>query len=347
MRIRTIDACLRNRARRWTIEDLRRACEDALYDYEGIDGISLRTVQRDIELMRGDKLGYYAPIVVRERKYYEYEDPDYTITQLPLSEYDLAELGSAVDILKHYNGFSTIGGQEDVLTRMEDRIQMQRSNRQIVFIETNPRLKGLHFLSQLYGHILKKENILVTYHSFRSARVTTFRLSPYLLNEYNNRWFLVGYSLRHKDVMTLALDRMLSVKKEDTPYVENTFFTPADYLGEMIGITRGLRSKPVRVVLRFDAAQAPYVLTKPMHASQTVLEACEGGGVVVALDVIHNIELEGKILAFGCHVEVLEPPRLRERVGLQLLAACDNYRSGQPLSPAARRADVVKALKKV
>ena len=68
MRIRTIDACLQRRQRKWTIEDLRQACEDALYDYEGIDGVSLRTVQRDIELMRGDKLGYYAPIVVRNRK---------------------------------------------------------------------------------------------------------------------------------------------------------------------------------------------------------------------------------------------------------------------------------------
>ncbi len=137
MRIRTIDACLRNRRKKWTIEDLRQACEDALYDYEGISNISLRTVQRDIELMRGDKLGYFAPIVVRDRKYYEYSDPDYSIAGLPLSEYDLNELSSAIDIIKHYQGFNKIRGQEDILTRMQDQVQMQRTKRQIVFIETN------------------------------------------------------------------------------------------------------------------------------------------------------------------------------------------------------------------
>jgi hypothetical protein len=36
-----------------------------LYEYEGIDkGISKRTVQMDIQMMRSEKLGYNAPIVV-------------------------------------------------------------------------------------------------------------------------------------------------------------------------------------------------------------------------------------------------------------------------------------------
>lgn len=325
MRIRTIDACLRNRRKQWTIEDLRQACEDALYDYEGIPNISLRTVQRDIELMRGDKLGYYAPIVVRDRKYYEYSDPDYSIAALPLSEYDLNELSSAIDIIKHYQGFNKIRGQEDILTRMQDQVQMQRSNRQIVFIETNRQLKGLHFLSTLYEHIKKNEAVIVHYHSFRSAKETVFRLSPYLLYEYNNRWFLVAYYAKMKNLITLALDRMLTVEKSDDDYIENTFFEPEKYLGEMIGITRNLQSRTVHAVLRFDADQAPYVLTKPMHQSQQLMKKEDDGGIIVALDVVHNIELEGKILAFGSHVEVLAPRLLRHRIAQQVLTAAAHY----------------------
>lgn len=41
------------------------ACSDALYDMEGIaKGVSMRTVQADIQIMRSDKLGYNAPIEV-------------------------------------------------------------------------------------------------------------------------------------------------------------------------------------------------------------------------------------------------------------------------------------------
>ena len=74
IRYKTIDTCLRNRFRKWTLEDLVDACSDALYEYEGIDkGISKRTVQMDIQLMRSEKLGYNAPIVVKDHKYYTYE----------------------------------------------------------------------------------------------------------------------------------------------------------------------------------------------------------------------------------------------------------------------------------
>lgn len=60
---KTIDNCLRNHYRRWTLEDLVNACSEALYDMEGIHkGGSVRTIQGDIQIMRSDKLGYNAPI---------------------------------------------------------------------------------------------------------------------------------------------------------------------------------------------------------------------------------------------------------------------------------------------
>ena len=75
IRYKTIDNCLRNPYRRWTVEDLVDACADALYDFEGIRrGVSLRTIQGDLQMMRSDKLGYNAPIEVYDHKYYRYSD---------------------------------------------------------------------------------------------------------------------------------------------------------------------------------------------------------------------------------------------------------------------------------
>ena len=80
IRYKTIDKCLRNRQRLWTLDDLIHECSEALYEYEGIDkGVSKRTVQSDIQIMRSDKLGYNAPIEVTERKYYTYTDAEYSI----------------------------------------------------------------------------------------------------------------------------------------------------------------------------------------------------------------------------------------------------------------------------
>ncbi len=100
IRYKTIDACLRNRYRRWTLDDLVDACSDALYEMEGItQGVSVRTVQMDIQIMRSDKLGYNAPIEVYDRIYYRYADPDYSITDMPLSIDDCRLIKRAITLL--------------------------------------------------------------------------------------------------------------------------------------------------------------------------------------------------------------------------------------------------------
>ena len=101
IRYKTIDNCLRNRYRRWTLDDLVEACSDALYDMEGITkGVCARTVQMDIQIMRSDKLGYNAPIEVYDRIYYRYADPDYSITEMPLSVEDYKLIKKAIIILE-------------------------------------------------------------------------------------------------------------------------------------------------------------------------------------------------------------------------------------------------------
>ena len=70
-------------------------------EYEGIyRGISRRTIQLDLQVMRSEKLGYNAPIVVVDKKFYTYDDPDYSITNSPLSEADIDRVSEAVEVLK-------------------------------------------------------------------------------------------------------------------------------------------------------------------------------------------------------------------------------------------------------
>lgn len=105
IRYRVIDQCLRNRYKRWTIEDLVDACSEALYDMEGIrKGVSLRTVQSDIQMMRSNKLGYNAPIEVYEQKYYRYADPNYSIDKALLEEKDIRLIEKAIALLEREEG---------------------------------------------------------------------------------------------------------------------------------------------------------------------------------------------------------------------------------------------------
>lgn len=328
IRLTTIDRCLQNRYRRWTLDDLIEACSEAIYDCEGrTEGVSRRTVQADIQLMRSNKLGYEAPIVVVDKKYYTYSDRNYSITNIPLSDADVSTLQQAMDILRHFQVFSQFSPVTDIIDRLGDHIAVTtRHDIPAIHLEKNERLKGLEHVSTLYQYIISKKAIVVHYQSFKARQPKPFAISPYLLKEYRNRWFIICYDFFRKDICNYALDRIESIEPcPDKVFVENTFFDPEHYFDDVIGVTKDLRSEVQMVRLRVDADQAPYVITKPFHSSQKVVEKEPDGCIIITLNVVHNHELERVILGFGPHIEVLEPRLLRHRIKKNLQMAFLQY----------------------
>lgn len=316
LRYKIIDQCLQNRFRKWTLNDLIEAVGDGLYEYEGIDsGVSRRTIQLDIQNMRSDKLGYHAPIVIRDRKYYAYEDKDYSITNVPLSQHDLEKLNEVVGMLKQFKGFEYFNDLAAAVTRLEDKVLKQK-NAGVSYIEfdKNEQLKGIEFLDTLHRFIAKKTTLLIEYQSFKAKEASQFYFFPYLLKEYNNRWFLLGRNSKHKYPINLALDRIIQIKKEEKITFEETEGLDIhSYYKNVIGVSITPKMRPITVVLRVIKSQLPYLLTKPLHPSQS-LQKEEEHTALVTLKVIWNYELEREIIGMGEVIEVVSPRRLRSKI---------------------------------
>lgn len=316
IRFRTIDTCLRNRYRKWTLDDLIKACSEALYEYEGIDkGVSKRTIQLDIQMMRSDKLGYNAPIIVTDKKYYTYEDPEYSITNNPLTENDLNKLNEVVDILRQFKGFSHFQEMTGMIQRLEDKVYTAKTKQKpIVHLETNESLRGIEYLEEMYQAIHKKQVIELLYQSFKARTPNTILFHPYLLKEYRNRWFVLGRKSAKEPLMTLALDRIKEISlAAHIEYIENFEFDADKHFQHVIGVTVDKGKRPQKVHLKVDRKNAPYVITKPLHPSQQVITKSKTG-IKITLDVQLNFELEREILGFGDSIEVISPPSLRNRI---------------------------------
>jgi predicted DNA-binding transcriptional regulator YafY len=317
---------LRNRARRWTLEDLIDACSDALYEYEGIDRpLSKRTIQYDIQAMRSDKLGYEAPIVVESRKYYTYSDPDYGILQGPLSSADLDQLGDAVAVLKQFQGFGHLEELGGLVQKLEDKVSTgSAGKRPAILLETNERLRGLEHLEELYQAVRQQKVVRLTYQSFKAKQASLLIVHPLLVREFNNRWFLIACKEREDRILSFALDRIQGITYPDLPYIPRPEFDPFAYYEDVVGVTVN-NVRPANIKILLDAQNAPYVLTKPLHKSQEIIEQREDGSAVVNIRVKHNYELERLFLGFGPSLEVLSPLRLRKRMKNLLWAAAKKY----------------------
>lgn len=330
IRISTIDKCLQNHYRRWTINDLIDACTDALAEFEGRSmPVSRRTFQNDLALMRSDRLGYNAPIVVRDNKYYEYEDPDYSITHLPLNDDGLDALNSALDILRQLQGFPQLASSIDTISKLNEQISRQTgSSVPAMDMEYVPGYRGANFIGVIYDAVRKRQTIIIEYQSFKARNPATIAVYPYLLKEYRNRWFLIGEKASNHapQVNIFALDRIHSVAiDKQHPYKQCVDFDPEHFFDDVIGVTKNLDDKACHIVLKVDRNQAPYVESKPIHKSQIVEQRFGDGSIQISLNVVINNELERLILGFGGHVEVIAPPEFRTRIAHSLHLAASQY----------------------
>ncbi len=330
IRISTIDKCLQNHYRRWTINDLIDACTDALAEFEGRSNpVSRRTFQNDLALMRSDRLGYNAPIVVRDNKYYEYEDPDYSITHLPLNAEGLDALNSALDILRQLQGFPQLASSIDTISKLNEQISRQTGTSvHAMDMEHVPGYKGAQFIGAIYDAVRKRQTLVIEYRSFKARQPQELMVYPYLLKEYRNRWFLIceKSTNRSPQINIFALDRILSVRLDKGhPFRKCVDFDPEHFFDDTIGVTKSISDKARRVVVKIDRQQAPYVESKPFHKSQKVEQRFRDGSIQLSLKVVINNELERLILGYGGHAEVIAPPEFRARIAESVLKAAERY----------------------
>lgn len=322
IRYKTLDKCLKNKYKQYTLEDLIDECSEALFEFEGKESfVSKRTVQLDLQNMRSEKFGYEAPIEVYERKYYRYSDPDYSIHNISVNESDLKAMNNAVQILKQFKDFSMFKEMNGVIQKLEDSIH-STNQKSIIHLDKNEQLKGLEHIDVLYEGILNKKVLNILYKSFNAKESSNFVVHPQLLKEFNNRWFLICL---HKGKMyNLALDRMESIETDEKIKFIDQDLDGDEYFKDIVGVTVSPTMEPRNVVFFVDSSNAPYVKTKPLHKSQEIISENEEGTLFKICVQINN-ELERLLLGFGNCLIVHKPRKLRLRMEEKFRSGSQNY----------------------
>jgi predicted DNA-binding transcriptional regulator YafY len=281
----------------------------------------------DIQMMRSDKLGYNAPIEVYDNKYYRYADPEYSITNSPLTDDDMKLMGETVEMLRQFEGFSVFSGMEDVLGRLEDHVtSMRHKSRPVILLEKNDSLKGLKYIDPLYKAIIAKKPVKIIYKSFKARDMQKFIFSPFFLKEFRNRWFVYGWKKGAGMLYNLALDRIHEMgAAPGEVYQESKAIDPDTFFDNLIGVTKNINDKAHTI--RFWAApeQVPYIETKPLHKSQFVVQRDEDGSAIFQMEVVLNYELEKDLLGFGEGIKVLSPKCLVNNMSRRLRKASQYY----------------------
>ena len=209
-----------------------------------------------------------------------------------------------------------------------------------VLLDRNADFKGAGYIKPLLRAIKEHRKVKFFHYNYHAGKYRRYTLKPYLLREYQNRWYVVGKIAGMHTYWHFGLDRMQDLEVLPQTFEPDPDFRPAEIYDRIIGVSYHSDRKPEKVVLEFTQNQGEYIKTLPLHPSQVILEDYkstnpsfddgktlkdEKDNLYVALYVIPNYELQQAILQHGEKVKVLEPQWLAEEIKIRLRKALGRY----------------------
>lgn len=262
IRYQTLDRCFRNKYKRYYIDDLIDACSEAIYDYCGKEiGCSRRTILSDIDFMESDA-GWRVPLERYKdgrKVYYRYRDTSFTINETLLSETEYNKLNEAVTMLERFKGLPCFEWMDDLLFKLQSGFK--KSSTLILDFEHAPSLKGMQHMDRLFNAILYKQTLEIEYRTYYN-KVHKWTIHPYLIKQYNNRWFLFGKNTSKKGVISnLPLDRIEGITDSGIPYEEDDGKLQ-QMLSEIVGVTIDPDEIKEDIQLKFSENSKPPIQRK-------------------------------------------------------------------------------------
>ena len=330
-----LDELLSNRYHDYSLDDLTEEVSRRLSEmYSDTKGVVRRTIENDINYIEYEGpflaeierrwLAFYNPETGKttSKKCLRYKDPSFSIFKKPLADDERYLLKEALSLLGQFDGLPNLDALEQLRLSLNDGKQ---DDRHIISFTKNP-LEKSNLLGELFTAISQKQTVELHYHVFAKPdeELTTI-VCPYLLKEYNRRWFLIAAAESDGKMLTFSLDRIDNV----IPLPTHLYIEPKEELAErfedIIGVTLYDDSPLLEILFWVSDKSKDYVATKPIHESQRFLRNEQEqllraqypdllGGAFFKIYCKRNYELIRELTSFGKELIVLAPDEIQEAV---------------------------------
>ncbi|MBQ1747676.1 MAG: WYL domain-containing protein [Bacteroidales bacterium] len=313
----TIDACLRDTAHKYSLQDLIAACTRAVKEnskgkVKDNFSVSTRTVQLDLQMMRDKKKGYNAPIVVYEQKYYKYSDPNYSIGNANVKQTTLTPLSEIAETLERYSGMAgmeSLEGAVDLIREcMENKVsgsfqKIRRSKLQ--------KPSGGAFLDVVKDAVLHRRVLSLSYIDEKS-NIREVIFYPLYMTTWMGRWYCLGYVDGKEGVQVVQTDCITSYSYAILPFPPNYRFNPDEYFADIIGVSRPAAAKE-EITVSAHGIVARSLIQNPLHSSQRLTGKADDGTCTFHLGLIPNDEFFRWVYENHPFITIESPKSLADR----------------------------------
>lgn len=137
---------------------------------------------------------------------------------------------------------------------------------------------------------------------------TEYVFDPYTLLFFNNALYLGGYAHNRKALRLFLVDRVDRVELLDDRFEVPEEYDPDDLTGSAFGLIEG---ETYELKVRFADDVAHLIRERHWHPTQKIEEQGDGS-LILSLQVSGEKEILSWLYSYLPHVQVLEPPQLRQ-----------------------------------
>ena len=308
IRYKFIDTMLRNPYRPYpTLEQIA----DAFFDRYDID-YSTETFYKDIKNMRAHYPdGFDAPIKYSgTHNGYYYTDPEYSFGGVSLRPEELSAIEEALEVI------SAIGGSrisenfnhamEKLLSATKEVEQSKEDRMPILQMMAPPTSRGFESFDTFFKSCKEKIPVSFIHFSYKKREYKHIILHPFLIKEFENRWYVIGFSETHNDIRTFGLDRITAPMLLKKKYITTESETRKAYHNDVYGVFPIPGAKKEKVEIHVSQLGTHYFQAYPLHKSQKIKKE-NFGTSIITYEVIPSVELARYFLSQGYHVETVKP----------------------------------------
>ena len=162
------------------------------------------------------------------------------------------------------------------------------------------------------------------YQKFYSDEKKLYKnMEPYGVQIFQRRWYVLARNPENDTLHTFALDRIVSLKKNNNTFKMPKDFSISDFFSDCFGIIKDATKKQ-HIVLKANAFQAKYLKTLPLHVSQRVVSE-DDGFTIFCYDLRPTFDFKQKILSYMSNIEVIEPQSFRDGIMDDIIRMLKNY----------------------
>jgi hypothetical protein len=234
-----------------------------------------------------------------------------------------ANNGFYLDEEKSLNVDSFLSHLEILATAEQISNNLNANNNSLSFIEFENKaaIESIPNFKTILNAIQLQLPVTFNHHSFYHLKESNYTLKPYLLKQYQNRWYVIGET--EKGYRTFGIDRIENVSIGTKKFRAKTE-EAKDKFSNVIGLNY-VDHKLEKIKLSFHSSQKPYLDSLPLHHSQKEINTENEDTFDIELRIHPNFEFRQQVLKYGSLVKVLEPEWLKEEIKEELRKGFEGY----------------------